>query len=372
MPTGAALEERVVREVQRLCYAGLDADTLHHRSLDALSRVVRFEGYCAHEADPVSGLLMRIQMDPPDDARGRDFLEHVYFQDQINDFAWMARTRRRVALLSQATDGQLDRSLRYRESIAPRGFEFDLRAVYSAGRQHWAGLTLWRERGRADFSEHEVALLSRLSPHLGAGFRAAGLAARADMPSVTDDAPAVLTLDRHGRVVQHTPSAERWLRDIGELGADWRDGRGLPDAVWLVVGALRQVLTAGAETGPECVPRICVRARSGRWAQLQAALGEGTAQRAGEIIIVLSALSMVEVSWLRTNSFGLTERERQVVQLVVSGASTRDIAATLVISEYTVQDHLSHIFDKVDVRSRRALVKRLYLDSFSAAPDRSL
>lgn len=55
--------------------------------------------------------------------------------------------------------------------------------------------------------------------------------------------------------------------------------------------------------------------------------------------------------------------EQQVVDLVMRGASTRKIAQTLFISEYTVQDHLSHVFDKVGVRNRRALVKYLYLDA---------
>jgi len=50
------------------------------------------------------------------------------------------------------------------------------------------------------------------------------------------------------------------------------------------------------------------------------------------------------------------------------GASTAHIAATLSITEYTVQDHLSHVFDKVGVGGRRALVKRLYLDSLYPAP----
>lgn len=370
MAAGRAQEERVVREVQRLCYTGLDAAALHRRTLAVLGTVVNFEGYCAHDADPVSGLLMRIQMDPPDSVRGRDFLEHVYFEDQINDFAWMARTHRRVALLSEATNGRLDQSLRYRESIAPRGFGFDLRAVYSAAQQHWAGLTLWRERGRPDFSERDMALLSRLSPHLGAGFRAAGLSEGAARTGhVDDEVPGVLSLDRRGRVVQHTPAAERWLRDLADLDADWIEGHGLPDAIWLLVGALRQTLRPQTEDQAERVPRICVRAHSGRWVQLQAALGEATAERAGEIVIVLSALRVSELSWLRTSALGLTERERQVVDLVVSGASTREIAAALVISEYTVQDHLTHIFEKVDVRSRRALVKRLYLDSLGATPN---
>ena len=43
----------------------------------------------------------------------------------------------------------------------------------------------------------------------------------------------------------------------------------------------------------------------------------------------------------------MSERERAVVDLVVQGASTREISGALYISEYTVQDHLSSAFDKV-------------------------
>ena len=65
----------------------------------------------------------------------------------------------------------------------------------------------------------------------------------------------------------------------------------------------------------------------------------------------------------RTVRGGLSPRERTVVDLVVRGASTRQISQVLYISEYTVQDHLSNIFDKIGVRDRRSLVKRLYLDA---------
>jgi DNA-binding CsgD family transcriptional regulator len=44
-------------------------------------------------------------------------------------------------------------------------------------------------------------------------------------------------------------------------------------------------------------------------------------------------------------------------------ASTKEISTALYISQYTVQEHLSNIFDKVGVRGRRALVKVPFLDA---------
>ena len=50
------------------------------------------------------------------------------------------------------------------------------------------------------------------------------------------------------------------------------------------------------------------------------------------------------------------------MNLVAQGASTKEISRSLYISEYTVQEHLSNTFDKVGVRGRRALIKRLFFD----------
>jgi DNA-binding NarL/FixJ family response regulator len=49
---------------------------------------------------------------------------------------------------------------------------------------------------------------------------------------------------------------------------------------------------------------------------------------------------------------GLTARELQILRLVGSGTSNRDIARTLVISEKTVRNHLEHIYTKAGVSNR--------------------
>ncbi|HEY7661336.1 MAG TPA: LuxR C-terminal-related transcriptional regulator [Actinomycetota bacterium] len=51
---------------------------------------------------------------------------------------------------------------------------------------------------------------------------------------------------------------------------------------------------------------------------------------------------------------GLTAREAEVLRLVASGKTNRDIAVELVISEHTVARHLQNMFTKLDVSSRAA------------------
>jgi DNA-binding NarL/FixJ family response regulator len=52
----------------------------------------------------------------------------------------------------------------------------------------------------------------------------------------------------------------------------------------------------------------------------------------------------------------LTERERDVLAILITGKSNKDIAASLVISPNTVKRHLKAIFAKLGVRTRAAAV----------------
>jgi DNA-binding CsgD family transcriptional regulator len=54
------------------------------------------------------------------------------------------------------------------------------------------------------------------------------------------------------------------------------------------------------------------------------------------------------------NTYGLSDRELQVLRLVASGKSNREIADGLFISEHTVARHLQNIFAKLAVSSRAA------------------
>jgi len=55
----------------------------------------------------------------------------------------------------------------------------------------------------------------------------------------------------------------------------------------------------------------------------------------------------------------LTSAEREVVRLVSEGLSNPEVGRRLFISPRTVGHHLTHVFDKLGIRSRGALIKEL-------------
>ena len=59
---------------------------------------------------------------------------------------------------------------------------------------------------------------------------------------------------------------------------------------------------------------------------------------------------------VRTPRTSLTPREWEVLKLVASGSSNREIGRALLLSEATVKSHLVHIYDKLGVRSRTSAV----------------
>ncbi len=75
-------------------------------------------------------------------------------------------------------------------------------------------------------------------------------------------------------------------------------------------------------------------------------------------------------------SDGLTPREREVLELVVTGATNREIAAALFISENTVSFHMKHILAKLHLKNRAqavayAIRSGLVTISDDEAPQRS-
>ena len=78
------------------------------------------------------------------------------------------------------------------------------------------------------------------------------------------------------------------------------------------------------------------------------------ARRAGELAAACGDIRTPGMS-LAGDSDGLTRREREVASMAASGASSREIAARLVLSVRTVDNHLQNVYSKLGVTSRDEL-----------------
>lgn len=52
----------------------------------------------------------------------------------------------------------------------------------------------------------------------------------------------------------------------------------------------------------------------------------------------------------------LTKREREILRLIATGATNREVAEKLIISEGTVKNHLAHLFSRLGLRDRTQAV----------------
>ena len=183
------------------------------------------------------------------------FIEIELREPDFNKYRDLARQGCRAASLSEATRGDLEQSIRYRELRRPLGFDDDLRVVCSDGSGAWGDLILARESGRPRFEASEVGFLASLAPLLADGLRRAAILG--DVATGDQRATGVVVLAPDNSVDTATAGAERLLAD---LAAGDTPGAELPVAVLAVAARARriasddQMIPTRANLGPTRSP----------------------------------------------------------------------------------------------------------------------
>ncbi|MEH1031125.1 response regulator transcription factor [Micromonospora profundi] len=80
----------------------------------------------------------------------------------------------------------------------------------------------------------------------------------------------------------------------------------------------------------------------------------------GESVLAPSVTQHLMGQVRRPSAGTLTDREKQVLQLVANGHSNREAATALFIGEASIKTHLQHIYDKLGVRDRASAVAEGY------------
>ncbi|WP_043807481.1 helix-turn-helix domain-containing protein [Rhodococcus triatomae] len=354
--------ERVRRDLDVVAHAGLGLDDFFAEAVESISRAVPNDAICVAGLDPSSLLLTSARkygcllgQDHKDAQWG--LLE--YGRDEETAFREMAAHGVDAVGLHVATRGEPRASDRMNELMIPEyAFHDEARLILRDGGHVWGGISFFRAgTGCRPFDDDEVEFLGTLSRTLAHGVRSGLLCTVVAEPQATPTGPAVLIVDRNDEIVQMSAGSQDRIDD---LTAGANSGAAV-NPIYSLIGAARRY----GRGDSQLPPRLRVRGRSGMWLVINASPLSSSDGRVGEVVVTIEEARPPDIVPIVVEAFGLTARERDVAQMVLQGVATKDIAAALHLSAYTVQDHLKSIFDKAGVRSRRDLIARVYFDQYA-------
>jgi DNA-binding CsgD family transcriptional regulator len=344
MPAPDAIRDEIVR----LAQLGLDRHGYARAAVRLLRRTMPFDRVAVVWFDPATALPVDSWIDDSvNGSTGSRSAEIELHEADVDEFRQLAASGRRAARLSEVTGGNFDRTHRHGELLRQHGFGDELRAVYVGDSGLWAGIVMCRELGAPNFTARDVDLLASLAGECPEMQRAR---LERDLSADSRDRDrGLLILDGDDGIEMADAAAAAWLDELRD------DGRWPPLVGTAWAGRARAI--ASGHTAVAATARVPA---SGRWILVRGSvLGDGTHARTA---VTLEPVRAPELAELIADAYGLTARERRVTELVAQGLCTAAIAAQLYLSNYTVQDHLKAIFEKLDVSSRGELVARLFVD----------
>lgn len=293
--------------------------------LDSLRQLVPSDEISYCELDRVRGVVLRLEELPGEvegpeepsywDLKGQHPVCHHH--ETTGDF----RARKISDFMTTAA---LRRSEIYWNWLHPWGAEYEMSVGLDAPLSHTKVFIFDRAGGR-DYNERDRAVLDFLRPHLTNLHEAAQVRRRASQAlAVLEEAEAGLVfLDRAGLIEQATPEALRLL------SAYFRDFRiGLPDEI-------------------------------ATWLRLRAPSPEPLRVECDETTLLVHRIDGALFLEEERNAPPLTEREREILDLVAEGKTNAEIAEAIWIAPGTVRKHLENIYEKLGVHSRTAAVATL-------------
>jgi DNA-binding CsgD family transcriptional regulator len=344
--------------VERLCRGATDPLVLYRDVVHTMARAVPADRWCGLLLDPATVMNTGGYHEEglPQEYLPR-LVELEVGSTDVNLLPALASDRVGVSTVHRETRGRPELSGRYREVLRPAGLGPELRAILRDHGRPWGALILFREDGAPDFSDDELRTVAALGPEIASAVRRTLLVSELAHRDA-DDGPGMAVLRTDGGHLR-LELASRAARTLLDQVPDTLDA---PGGLPVVVTTMASRLAAEGGAGQ----RRRVRLRSGRWVSLQLDTLQPEEGHAAEqrLSLVIERVGPYELAGVIADAYGLTEREREVARLVVSGYSNPQVAGALFISITTVQDHLKKVFAKLEVASRHELTARMFFDQY--------
>jgi DNA-binding CsgD family transcriptional regulator len=354
----ADARQRSIDKIARLSGEPRDLASYWRECTEVVAAVIpHYWTPCWYSLDPAS-LLVTSHFHEGMATFPAEWLAHEYYGDDVNQMADVALSPTGISTLHEATNGDPSRSRRWAFNQSMGADQEMIARLREPSGQVWGMLGLYREPGRSMFDSNDKHFLRVASTHIAEGARRALLVGEATDPRPPQpDGPGLVILSDQWELQSATPGVERWLDEFPDGD---RDAGTLPSALTAVAARTRR--NAENPERPSGITVARVQSKSGGWIVLHGAcLVEGGSSR---VAVIVEHAHPARIFPLLMAAYRLTDRERDVTELVLHGASTSQIADKLVVSPHTVVQHLKNIFDKTGVRSRRDLVGKIFFTHY--------
>jgi DNA-binding CsgD family transcriptional regulator len=355
----------LVEEIDLLGSRGLPREEFFAELSLRMRKVIDNDASCWHTLDPYTHLMTS---DSPRElidhgifaadeapAAGELLLRSEYLVEDVNTFAGLAAQGTPVGILDHVTRGAPDSSARYRDLLLPADIPHDLRAAFVTRGRVWGAVHIARRAASGPFERRDADALARVLSSIARGIRAS-LRFDAARRETGVEAPGLVVLGPGDEIELITPPARELLASIRPNDAGHTDE---------TVATPVLALAAFARTAPDgdlgTRNVVTVPGRNG-WITLHASLPQSAGD--GRVAVVLERAGGARSATLLLETFGATAREREVATLIARGLSRAEVAAALVLSPHTVEDHVKSLYEKVGVASRQELVARVFLDEY--------
>jgi DNA-binding CsgD family transcriptional regulator len=344
-----AVGRRLRAAIREAAAAAPDAAGYRQQVLAAVHALVPFDAACLGGTDPaalVPTSLTTVGYGEPGIYAAVVDIEYGA-GDEPTRLDRLRRLRVPIRTLREATDGNVRTSRFYADVLAPAGLRDEVRMLFRGGDGLcWGALTLARAGGR-EFTVDEVAALATVLGDVGDGLRTVLFRGGLRAGRSGQEGPATAVVGPGYELESATPAALDYLDRLG-----WEHPGG--DAMISPTAAIAASLQHSAQQSVALRCRTC----DGQWVVVRAGAfaGERPPRR---VVVTIEPAQLPQIASLTALAHGLTRRESEVLAHVLAGGSRDEVARSLFLSPYTVQDHLKSIYSKTGTSSRRDLVAML-------------
>ncbi|MGE3798811.1 MAG: helix-turn-helix transcriptional regulator [Thermomicrobiales bacterium] len=356
-------------ELRLAAESGLLPPQLASKMMTSLERAIGWDGFRLFGVDQRTLLINRLLAASENDSWARrEWLQDVYLAEETLPYIQLP-TILRTGLRGVAYQERQEISYGYPaamlspvspnhhwryfyESQSPVGGV--LLAGFAHGKSWVAVMQAYRRDPAKPFRPGDVEFLkhagSVIGPALGQALaRERAMTVSAAPPGDFPRASGIVMVSAERELMFATPAGEAWLELLHS--GDRKNGNPLPTALWSASMSLKwedanrfgTSVQAMTPAGPVTIE-------------------PSAADHSGAVALVITPQQSPQPHPV-PDHWPLTDQQRQIVLLIATGLTNRQIAESLFVGEHTIEWHIGQIFSRLDVRSRTQLVARYFQEA---------